>query len=89
MGWAIQGSNPTRDRRFFPSRRQARLWNPDSLLFKWVPGFIAGVKWLGMHLTIHLHLVWRLKMSAAIPALTLCAFMVCKGQLYFVKILAT
>lgn len=53
---------------------------------QWHRQFSQGQNWPGQKLTAHLHLLPRLKMTAAIPLLPVCAFMVCRTgtlTLYF------
>jgi len=46
-------------------------WGPPSLLSDvYTRGSICGVKWLGMKLITHLHLVQRLRIHGAVTSLT-------------------
>ena len=60
-------SNQATDRVIFPTKHQDRHWGPPSLLFNVrQEAFIGGGKWLGVKLTINLHLRSRFRVSGAI-----------------------
>jgi hypothetical protein len=77
IGWMVRGSSPGRGKSFF---------SPPNLLLNGYRDSFPGQSGRDVNLTSHHHLVPNLRMSAAIPLLPLCAFMVWRTLplLYFV-----
>ena len=73
--WTVRGSNLDRFHRFFsPSKRTDRLWGWRCLLFSGQRGSSLGIKSPGCDVD-HSHLAFKLRMSGAVPLLSLYAFM--------------
>ena len=73
----IQRLNPSMDKKFISSLEHTDwLWDPHRLLFNWHQGQIGR----SLNLTIHLHLLPRLRMSTTVPHFCLSAFMSWKGK---------
>jgi len=66
--------------RDFCPKRPERLWGPTSLLFNGYRVISRRQNAQGKKLTIHLHLVPRLKINGAIPPILLHAFMAWEGK---------
>jgi hypothetical protein len=83
MSWTIQGSNPSKSKRFFSSPHHPdQLWSPPSLLFSRLGAFPLA-KQLDMKFSTHLCLVLRLRMSGTVHLFHLYAFVACTGATLF------
>ena len=67
-GWAIRGSISDRAKRFFLSPKRANGLRARPALFQFQGAKAAG----GVKLTIHLHLLPRLRIGGARPVLLVC-----------------
>jgi len=81
MGWAVLGSNPSRDNGFSPLlNHPAHLQHPPKL---WFNGHQGSGQWGGSNwnvkLTNHLHLMLRLRKNGAVPLFPLHTFMTQTG----------
>jgi hypothetical protein len=73
MAWILWGTNPGTRKRFFCTPQ--RLRGPPCLLANWYRTCFLGVKRSGHDVEHHLNTAPRLRMSGAIPLLSLYAFM--------------
>ena len=76
--WAIWGSNPGTLKTFYPEFPD-RLWGPQNVFQRLLCQELSS---RGVHLTIHFHLVTRLRMRGAIPPGPLHTYKAWAGKIF-------
>jgi hypothetical protein len=82
IGWMVWGSSPSGGKRYLLLQKHRAAQRAHSPTYSTGTGVIFGWGWQSdraVMLTSHLRLVRRLRISGAIPLLSLYAFMACKG----------